>query len=77
MLSTGKCRLKPTDFIFTDYLQSFIVYIPEQELENFREKYESLNEQIVPGSFAEITKKYGYVMGQIVAFKLAQDDIKI
>ncbi len=46
-------------------------------MENFINRYEFLNELILPKSFVEITEQYGFIMGHIIAFKKAIDDIKI
>jgi V-type H+-transporting ATPase subunit C len=63
-------------FVNSDYLQSIIVFVPQQNLEEFTDGYESQNEYILPKSFVKITEKFGYVMGHIIAFKKSVEDIK-
>lgn len=76
-IQKSKSVVKPNLFVSTSYLQSVIVFIPKQKLENFIENYEMDNDFIVPKSFTQILEKFNYVMGHIVCFKKAIDDVKI
>ncbi len=70
-------NISPDTFINSDYLLSVIVFIPKQNLEKFIQNYENMSDFIVPRSFVEITQKFGFIMGHVVAFKKAVDDLKI
>lgn len=76
-IQKSKSVVKPNLFVSTNYLQSVIVFIPKQKLEIFMDNYEMENEFIVPKSFVQILKKFNYIMGHIVCFKKAIDDLKI
>jgi len=70
-------NLRSDIFVNSEYLQSFIVFVPKEQLENFAENYEIENEYILPRSFVEIVEQYGYVMGHLIAFKKVAEDLKI
>lgn len=70
-------NLKPELFVNSEYLQSLIVFIPKEKLDQFTDNYETENDFIVPKSFVEFTEQYGYVMGHLIAFKKITDDVKM
>ena len=43
-------QIKPSDFINTQHLQTFVAIIPEREAQKWTAEYESMNEYIVPKS---------------------------
>ena len=60
----------------SEYLQSYIVFIPENNMEDFTTKYEYAKvDYIVPDSFQELCKKYNHVIGHVVALKLSEDSL--
>lgn len=60
---------KKLDFFIqnSNYLQSYIVFIPENEYERFKEEYEKVNvDYVMPRSFIELCKVFGHVVGHVV-----------
>jgi len=70
-------NIKSELFVNSDSLQSFIVFIPKENYEQFVANYEIENEFILPRSFVEFTEQYGYIMGHMIAFKKVAEDIKL
>ena len=70
-------QLRPEIFVNSEYLQSLIVFVPKENIEDFAENYELENDFIIPRSFVELTEQYGYVMGHLIAFKKTTEDVKL
>lgn len=60
----------------SSYLQSYIVFIPDNDYEKFAENYEKVNvNYVMPRSLTELCRVYGHVVVHVVALQMSEDEI--